>query len=307
MKINIDNQVVRLFLDDAEKVLSSPLGTLEEGYLSFNWPSLLEYLGLGTIFSQLPPFDKDQILFKATVSALCEVENPEDLFYIYDSLFTEMLKQVKSLPEVDAPFLLQKMAEKKGHLSFWAMEKVLSPALSLQEKMLRENAPNAMHDLVLYLAWDRMCVCMARLFDYQSNDPKFLLNLRKLRWCLVESYQHISSQGRTSPSFSRLMEALFYYQMREEHLQIHPEADWELLSQSFQALKDPKELIDFSYIDHAIVPETQTDTGPTCHLTADSPEIVQSRLALAHYMIGRLKEEIPEWRFALRQPEIFHV
>ncbi len=302
MKVTVDNQIVKLFLTDPEIVLNSPLGNGEHS-LQFTWPSLLEYLELGQLASVLPPFGKEEKLFTASVSALCEIENPEDLFYVYDSLFTTVLKRVKALAEIDAQFLLEKIEEKKGKLSFWEMEKILSPALEEKEKIFKENPAHAIHDLVLYLAWDRMCVYMARLFDYQSADVKFLQNLKKLKWCLIESYQHIVHQGRTLPSFGRMMTALFYYQMREEHLQLHPESDWELLTQSFPAIKAPNELIDFFYIDYALVPALP----PPCHLTLDSPEIVQCRLDLAHYMIGRLKEEIPQWKYSLQSSQIIHL
>lgn len=305
MKISVDNQVIRLFSTEGEKLLNGSLG--EESVLHFAWPSFLEYLELGNLFSRLSPFDSTNLLFKASVSALCEVDNPEDLFYIYDSLFTEMLKQVKSLPEMDPLFLLQKIEEKKEKLSFWEMEKFVSPPLSAREKELREDAPNAMHDLVLYLGWDRMCVSMGRLFDYQSNDPKYLQNLKNLKWCLIESYQHIAGQGRTSPSFYRMQEALFYYEMREEHLQLHPEADWELLTQSFPVLKDPNELIDCFYIDHAVVTSVESNLPLPSHLTLDPPEIVERRLALARYMIDRLKEEIPQWKYTLLDSHIIHL
>jgi hypothetical protein len=307
MKISVDNQIVRLFFHDTEKVLDSPLSSDESGHLNLDWPSLFEYLELGQVLSRLPSFDKSQVLFTACISALTEVDNPEDLFYIYDSLFTKMIEQVKSLPEVDASFLLQKMEEKKNKLSFWEMEKILSPALTAQEKVLKETPLEAMHDLVLYLAWDRMCICMARIFDYPSTHPKFLDNLKKLKWCLIESFQHIASQGRTTPSFYRLIEALFYYLMREEHLSLHPEADWELLTKSFPVLKDSNELVDVFYIDHALVPESAMQEGSFCHLTVDPPEVVQSRLALANYMIERLKQEIPQWNYALRPGNIIHL
>lgn len=304
MKISVDNQVVRLFSVDADKVLACSFRPDTISSLSFCWPSLLEYLELGELFSNFTIFDETSPLFIATISALKEVENPEDLFYIYDSLFTEMLKQVKALPEVDAPFLLQKIHEKKGKLSFLELEKVLSPAIAAKEKALQENAPYAMHDLVLYLAWDRMCVCMGRIFDYQSSDARFLYNLKALKWCLIESYQHIVNQGRTFPSFYRLMEALFYYQMREEHLQQHTEDEWELLSQSFQVQKNPNKLVDVFYIDQAIVPTSYKEEKPGYHLTLDSPEIVEQRLALADYMISRLKEEMPQWHFTLQSSNI---
>lgn len=307
MKISVDNQIVRLFSTDADKILDNAFRKQEGSRMGFTWPSLLEYLGLGDLFSRLPSFSEKNPLFIATVSALCEVENQEDLFYVYDSIFTEMLKQVKSLPEADAAFLLEKIKEKKEKLSFFEMEEVLSPAIAAKELALRETASQAMHDLVLYLAWDRMCVAMARLFDYQSADPKFLRNLKGLKWCLAESYLHISGQGRIKPSFFRLVEAFFYYQMREEHLQLHTESDWELLSQSFAALKKPDELVDVFYIDQELALESQRGLKAGCHLTADSPEIVHCRLALAHYTISHLKKEVPQWNYALFSSHIIHL
>ena len=305
MKISIDNQVVRLLAADPEKALATPL-TSHGRSLSFSWPSLLEYLGLGRLLSRLSPFDQTHPLYNAAVSALCEVNNPEDLFYIYDSLFAEMLKQVKSLSEIDASFLLQKIEEKKA-FPFAEIEKIVSPALAAQEKALRENAPRAMHDLILYLAWDRMCLCMARLFDDPCQEPRFLQNLRQLNWCLVESFHHIAGQGKTSPSFYRLIEALFYYQMRKEHLQIHSEAEWELLSQSFSVLKDPNELIDFFYIDSALAAESAPATVSACHLTLDPPAAVECRLALARYILSRIKEIFPKWNYSLISSDIIHL
>jgi hypothetical protein len=301
MKLSFDNQIVRLFADEAEKVLDGPLKSYEESSIHLSWPSFLEYLELGDLLSRLPPFDEQQLLFKATTTALCEVDNPEDLFYIYDSLFTTVLKQIKSLPEMEPEFLIEKINQKRNKLSFWEMEKFLSPALAAHERALRKNAVETMHDLVLYLAWDRMCVCMGRLFDFPSTDLKFQMNLKRLRWCLIESFQHISGQGKTTPSFYRLMEALFYYQMREEHLQIHSESDWELLQKSFPVLKDQNELVDLFYIDHAISNQNVS------HLTLDPPETIQSRIALAKYMIGQLKEEIPEWNLTLHDCNIIHL
>lgn len=300
MKVSFDNQVVRLFADEADMVLSSPLGSTENSSLSFGWPTFLEYLELGDLFSTFPSFDESQPLFVATVSALCEVDNPEDLFYIYDSLFTTILKQIKNLPEIDPIFLLERIEEKKNRLSFWELEKYLSPALASHELALRNNAADAMHDLVLYLAWDRMCIAMARLFDYPSSDVKYLSNLKRLRWCLIESYQHISAQGKTTPSFYRLMEALFYYQMRVEHLPMHTESEWELLQKSFPVLKNQNELVDVFYID-------QGKESLLNHLTLDTPEVVQARLDLATYMIGKISEEVPQWSFSLRQCNIIHL
>lgn len=153
-----------------------------------------------------------------------------------------------------------------------------------------------MHDLILYLAWDRMCVCTARLFDYQSNDPKFIKGIRVLRDCLIESYQHIAQQGRTTPGIYRMIESVFFYQMREENLGKLLPAQWTILTQSFQALKGQDELADFFYIDDGVTLEKvlkMEEEDSECYLTLDSPNRVNARLSLAQCMMDQLKSEVP--------------
>ena len=108
MNLRVDNQVIRLFTTDGERVKNTVLELGLENQIGFDWPALLEYLELGDLFTRFPVFDETSVLFKATISALSELDSPDDLFYIYDSLFTEMLKCVKNLEEVDPLFLLEK-------------------------------------------------------------------------------------------------------------------------------------------------------------------------------------------------------
>lgn len=301
VKLSVDNQIVRLFSSDVDKVLSCPIWR-ENISFHFTHPTFLEYLELGDILAKVTPFDETGALFQATITALCEVDNPEDLFYIYDSLFAEMLNRIKALEQIEPNFLMKRIREKKESLSFWSMEKILSLAMAEKEKEFKENTYHVMHDLTLYLAWDRMCIAMSRLFDYQSQNPIFLNNLRKLKWCLMESYQHIRAQGKTRPSFYRMMEALIYYQMREEHLELHKEGDWELLSQSFTLLKHPNEWADCFYSDCVLVADLEEVSF--CHLTTESSEMVERRLALTHYMIDHLKDEAPKWKWTLPSHDI---
>ncbi len=295
MKKSIDNQIARLLSSDTAKAVDC----LGEGEVSFSWPSLLEYLGMGQLLSSLPSFDKESNLFIASISALSEVENTEDVFYIYDSLFTVVLKALKALAEISPAFLLEKIEEKKGKGA------LLDAFLLSNEKRLKENPTEAIHNLVLYLAWDRMCIYIARLFDCQCQEPRFIENLKKLKDCLIESYQHIAHQG-TTPSFYRMVEALFYYQMREEQLALHNEAEWKLLNQSFAVLKDSNELSDVFYIDNAVILDSQQEEE-LYHVTFDPPEIVQCRLALAHYMMAKIQKETPEWHYTLTPSRIIHL
>ena len=181
---------------------------------------------------------------------------------------------------------------------------MLDPVLAAYETSLTENTSHTMHDLILYLAWDRMCVCMARLFDYQSTDPKFIKGIGVLRECLIESYQHIAQQARTIPSFYRMIEALFFYQVREENLQKHTAAEWTILSQSFEVLKEQDKLADFFYIDDAAILNQKVEED---YVTLDSPHKVNARLSLAQYMMDKLKSEVPSWGYTLHPKKIVYL
>lgn len=307
MNIIIDNQIVKIFAHDATKIVKNPFISNLDNSISFRWPSLFEYLGLGSILSNLPAFDQTTPLFTACISTLFATKDKEALFYVYDRLFAENLNHINSLPQINAAFLLQTIKEQREKASFLEAEKVLSPVLAAYEAALVEKASHTMHHLILYLAWDRMCVWIGRLFNYQSVDQKFIKGLDVLKECLIESYQHIAQQGRTSPGIFRMLETLFFYQMREENLQKHTDAEWIVLSQSFHALKAQDELLDFFYIDDAVISEEklQIEEGDSdYYLTLDSSESVKFRLALAQYMMDKLKAEFPQWRYVLRLKKI---
>jgi hypothetical protein len=285
MKIVIDNQIASLLKKEPSRLLENPFFPKQKGGISFRWPTLLVYLDLGSIFFALPPFEQNTPLFDAYITALHTSEEKENLFYLYDTLFAENLTQIQSLALLQPSFLLEAI-KKQGEKSI----------LSTYEKALEEKTSDTMHDLILYLAWDRMCVCMNHLFNHQSMDAKFLQGIEVFKECLIESYQHITEQGRTSPGFYRLLEALFFYQMREERLYKHTQEEWSLLTKSFPALQQEKGLVDAFYIDDAVGVE-EKDKG--VYLTMDSSDRVQLRFTLAGYMIDRLKKEIPGWKYNL--------
>lgn len=295
MKIVIDNQIVKILAHDATEMVKNPFLSDLDNRISFRWPSLLEYLGCGTLFSTLPAFDQSNPFFVASVATLCGSEEKEVILYMYDRLFAENLIQIKALPQINAAFLIQAIKEQRQKDSFLQVEKLLSPVLAAYEAAFVENEANTMHDLILYLAWDRMCVCIAQLFDYQSSDPKFINGIGVLKECLIESYQYITQHERTAPGIFRMLEALLFYQMREENLQKHTAEEWALLSQSFRILKSQDELIDCFYIDDALKP----DGDAQCYLTLDSPETVDSRLSFAQFMINKIKSESPQWNYIL--------
>lgn len=301
MNIVVDNTIVKSLAHNPE-LLRNTLIFNSEVLISFRWGTLLEFLDLGSIFSELPIFGQNQPLFEACILTLHTTEDKEALFHVYDNLFVENLNQVKALPQINAPFILQAIQAQRESSTFCEVEKVLSPALDAIQNALVEKTSDTMHDLILYLAWDRMCVWMGYLFNHQSVDPKYLKGIDILKGCLIESYQHILEQRRTKPSFYRMMESLFFYQMREENLMKHTDAEWMLLSQSFPVLKSQDELVDFFYIDDAIISEQsfkESLQDSVVYLTVDSPENVKVRLELAQYMIDKIKAEVPRWNYAL--------
>ncbi len=236
--------------------------------------SLIERLGLGSLFTHFSSFDQTQPLFQACLTVLHTHEDKDTILYLYDRLFTENLNWIRALAPIH-PSSLQ---------SF-------------------DVTPQEMHDLILYLAWDRMCICISRLFDHQSSDAKFISGLEVLKECLIESYQHITQQGQTSPSIYRLFEALFFYFMREEQWQKNSPSEWAILTQSFSVLKGEEELGRVSYIDDAVSRIGEPVTSER-YLTSDSPDKIKARLAFANFMMEKLKLEIPGWNYYLAQKEI---
>lgn len=304
MKTTLDHPLLRALLLDSEKVLPTLNRLGIKGEISWDWGSFLTYLDLGHLLQSLPALTQMEPLFSGTISTLNEIETSEELFHVYDSLFILVLKKIKALQEVDSSFLLSKIREKKESHSFKEVEKFFLHALEGYEKSLKEDPHGTIHDLILYLAWNEICGYLSELFDHPSNHPLFLENLKKLKKCLIESYQHITQGGEKNVSFSSLMEAVFYYQMREERLPLHSKENWDLLTQSFPLLKGAKQLSDFFYIDSLLHLESNKEDFR--HLTIDSLEHVQSRRKLAIYMMEHCKNEVPGWSYHLPRCQVIH-
>jgi len=303
MKIIIDNQIIKTLAQDSIELMKNPLILDPNNQISLRWPTLLEYLGLGAITNNLTPFDEKAPLFQATLSTLHLDDEEETIFYIYDRLFVENLKGIKDLQELQLSSLLQSLKDCGKHVNE-EVKKVFSPTLTSFQQLFNDNPSFAMRDLILYLAWDRMCVCISRLFDSQSSDKKFIRGLGIMKKCLVDSYLHLTKNGETSPSLYRLLESLVFYSMREESLETHTPAEWAVLSQSFQVLKGEEGIADVFYIDDSGVVEGQLQTALECYLTLDPSDKINTRIALASFMLDKLKSEFPEWNYCFQQKEV---
>lgn len=307
MKAFIDNRVVRtiaswnseqkktVFLEACcnAKLLKDP----EEMQLMFQWPSLLEYLDCGSLFEKFPKFDTNNKLFNFIVSA---VEKPEKDFLIllYDHLFAECLTEIKAMSQINPAFLTDQIQKKQQ--SNAEIHDLFDLSLNAYKKSLIENPSHTMHDLILYLAWDRVCVHFGIIFElvFSGQDP--LKGLEILKECLLESFQHIADQGRTRPGFFRLVEALYAYQLREENLQTHTDEEWMILCQSSSVLRSREELSDVCYVDAAIVHHQKPQSEVIKVFTMDSVEKVRAGFLLANHMIKKL----PDWHYMLGSVEV---
>lgn len=291
MKTFIDNKLLLRIAEGSK----SPS---EKEKIVFGWPSLLEYLELGSLFEMLPKFDAENKLFSFLLSALAVDFDKELLIRIYDQIFVENLTQIKALPQIQPAFLLKLI-----QLKIQTAPKPFLLPLDYYEKLFKENPSHAIHDLVLYLAWDRVCVHLAILFDQSLTNPQ---GLEVLKECLIESFQHITKQGKTTPGFFRLVEALYAYEMREENLQKHSESEWMTLCQSSRALIPREDLSDLYYIDAAFI-DMQDNSTKLRMLTIKTPDKVHSGISLARLMIEKLKREIPGWQYTLCPVEIVYI
>lgn len=293
MKVFIDSKLIKE-ISSSKPLLEAGIqsGLIKEGEsveIIFGWAALLEYLGLGSLLETLPNFELSD-LYKSIISALDNEFSKETIVQLYEQLFAENLTQINVLQEIQPESLLSRMQTKK--------QEAFALSFDYYENILRQDPKNALHDLTLYIAWDRVCVDIAMIFEQSSSNVRIRNHLEILKGCLVESFLHIMEQGRTLPSFFRLLEAFYAYDMREDHLQIHSDAEWLILCQGARALKSRDSLSDVFYIDAALISEHDKNYAVK-GFTLDPKEKIESGLALAKDTIRKIKLAFPKWQYAL--------
>ncbi|MGK5595494.1 MAG: hypothetical protein ACSNEK_09085 [Parachlamydiaceae bacterium] len=305
MKLFADNDLVRKLLEATapfslnDVLRQAGLQMADKKIaIQLKWPSLIEYLDQGAVFQNFPNFIEHSQLFKLGISALA-IDAPKDLLIeMYDQIFVECLTEVKALPFLDQSFLLQHLQQQRKEHPY--AEELLASSLDEYERKLKEQAYQTLHDFTLYLAWDRVCIHLAILFEHVSKNPRILNGLDVLKECLLESFQHITQQGKSAPSFFRLIEALYAYQMRQENLHAHSDEEWQVLCEGAHILKPREELADVSYIDLAIQDENDVrgfDHSPITVLSMQPKENIQKTLTLAQLTIDKLKKEKKDWHY----------
>lgn len=287
---------------------SDILNLEQEIRVRLSWTSFLKFIGLNSLFDNFPKFDDKNKLFDFIKSTIVSSELKKDvLIRLYDQVFVECLTNIKAIPEINAVFLIDQIKEKRKSL-LRHQHGINFSDLDRFEKKLAEDTSKTIHDLTLYLAWDRVCVNLAIVFEYFSTDVK-ISALAVLKDCLIESFEHIASQGKTAPGLFRFIEALFAFEMREENLQTHSDPEWLILCQSARALKPRDDLIEIFYIDEAITEfQNFIQFGEERKLlmgyTMDSPEVIKASLALTNLLIEKIKLQISGLKFTLSPIEV---
>lgn len=311
MKVFVDNQLIQkivqtkdqnlkeIFLNEWAK--AAPNYTEDSLQFILGWSSLLTYLNWDSLFENFPLLNEHNKIFCSVIEVLSMDSEKEVIVYLFDQIFVECLNQVKGLWQVNAEALLERIQHKRQEVSF-SPEDPFSYALESYERMLSEDPKGTLHDLILYLAWDRVCVYLAAIFDHTSLKIKNGLTI--LKECLIESFQHIITQGKTVPSFFRLAEALYAYQMKDENLQNYSAVDWLTLCQSSNAIMPRENIVNASFIDFSVMMQSNLNKFSLVALTLDSVEKVKACLTLADYTMAKLKTEIADWQYTFRSREI---
>lgn len=256
-----------------------------------SWPSFLECLGLRSLLKNFPEFNGQNEFFSLVKSIVSSTSDRDLLIHLYDQIFIECLTQVKEVLEIDPNFLISQIQKRKEDFPF-------SQSFDQYEKLFTEKPYETIHDLIFYLAWDRMCVCLASLFDEGNSD------FRLFKECLVESFHHITLQGKTTPGLFRLVESLYAYYLRDENIQMHTDTEWLILSKGSKVLQPREELISIPYIDCFITSCQESGKIRGRVLTLDSVDAVKSGLSLAQCIIQKLKIENKDWQHFLAPIEI---
>jgi hypothetical protein len=270
-----------------------------------DWSALLELLGYTGLFDSFQQTEEKKKIFASVIEALKMDSDNEVIYYLFDQIFVECLTEVKTLKPVSHPDILvnQVRALLTNPLFPSQEQDPFSATLRYYDRRLTENLQDTLHDLILYLAWDRVCVYLAMIFDDVSLKIKDGLKL--LKDCLIESFQHIKTDGKTNPGFFRLIEALYAFEMKDENLQNYSDVDWKTLCESVQALQPRDSLADVCFIDIGLVSDLIQDKPLLKVLTMKSANEVKTIISLANFMLEQLRTELSDqWKYGMCPYEI---
>lgn len=308
MRVFIDNRLMQRMMctelkDETGVFLKKHIKMQQEDLkITLNWSSLFKYIGLDSIFEEFPKFNEQHDLFSLVITAISSDQEKECIVRLYDQIFVECLTHVKAMSFVHPEFLYNRICKKRS--SFFDPS-MFSDSLNEYERRLIESPYNTIHDLILYLAWDRVCNYLSRVFEYVFPGPSPKKGLAVMKECLVESFCHITAQGKSAISFFKLVEAIYAYQMREENLQLHTDSEWQVLCEGLCSIGFRGDLSCVPYIDAALCPLGGVQKkDPLIVFTMDSISEVKAGLALGQYIIEKLRKEDFKWAYDFCLEEI---
>lgn len=308
MKSFVDNELLKYLVTSSEVhflEFQKTCGSyFSNSKFHLPWNSLLEYLEISNLFESLPIFNDQNRLYIAIIKTL-ETELDKSLIIeMYDKLFAECLREVQTLSEITASNILQLIEAKQRSMSI-PEHLLVGPQLNHYGEILTQQPQAALHDLILNLAWDRMSVYLATIFENPNSTEPYLKGIQTLKECLIESFIHIDRQGKSKISFFRLMEAIYAFEMRPERLDLHSEEDWQLLSKCGQALRSRNIPVSIYYVDYALYPGLEKPAKIDLKaFTMDTDEVVTAILLLANYVVKKLKTEEPSFEYVIGATEI---
>jgi len=284
---------MQIFID--KKLVRNHVSIDSQKPVNLSWAAFLEYIETGPLFGKFPPFNEQNPLYSLIISILPLQAHEDFLIELYDQVFVECLTHTKAIPQIEHAFLMDRIQKKRG-------DDIFEHARRHYETYLREYPYEAIHDLTLYLAWDRVCFNLSKLMEEPSSNPVVQKNTHVLKNCLIESFQHIAAQGKTTPSFFRLMAALIAFYMRDENLETHSEEEWTTLCQQLgwiNTVEDDSELADVPYVDLSFA------QGQDAYrvLTLDSTEKANGLQTLMELTIRKLQVEEVNWKYAVNKME----
>lgn len=193
--------------------------------MQLEWSIFLQRLEINP-FETLPDFGEKNPLYEWTLTHLRASLSKAEFIELYDNLFVECLKEVQMLSCLDQETLFKKI------------EACKDPFFDPFKKALEKEPRKTFNALVLYVAWEYFSINLACLFELA--DPSILNGIAAFRECFIESFQHLINDKVIYPSVARFVEALYAYDMRQEHLDSHSDEEWTILCEGAKLLQSRK-------------------------------------------------------------------
>lgn len=310
MRYFVETRLLKLNMPNLKLYLTQLKNKGNKLQLNYYWPTLFGLLEMENLFENFFTLEEDNPLFKAIITALNNPLNADLLMRLYDQIFVECLTHVKNMPQINDLSLIKKIKEHKHLETMQQFNELTAPLFDYYTNYLTHHRCEAMHNLILFLAWDRVCVNLAIIFEHDPSSTSIREGLNLLKACVLESFQHITSQKKSAPSFFRLLETLYADAMRQENLDHHTEAGWKILCQGAALLKPREQLADLFFIDGAIKEvsaQESLEQDSLSFISSRSNEEIEAGVNLANYLNLEVKNWMKDWPYLVKKVDVFPV